>query len=209
MPSSIDDMKALLNKRNSVARGNRYGVHFTHPHFTQDMKNFSGNPHRQNQTPSSNDNNWIQDGHDTWILCTAVTLPGKRISTTEATHNHNLAKKPYSMATDEVTMSFLLTGDYYMKKYFDVWQEMIVDSTGNHYKTMYKDKYTVDVDIQALIGNEDNTIGYSCKLLKAYPIQVGQVDLGNSAEGLIEMNVTWEYDNWKIQDVREGFDLGR
>ena len=65
------------------------------------------------------------------------------------------------------------------------------------------------VDIQALIGNEDNTIGYSCKLLKAYPIQVGQVDLGNSAEGLIEINVTWEYDNWKIQDVREGFDLGR
>ena len=48
-----------------------------------------------------------------------LTLPGKRISTTEATHNHHLAKKPYSMATDEVTMSFLVTGDYYMKKYFD------------------------------------------------------------------------------------------
>ena len=31
MPSPIDDMKALLSKRGGIARGNRYGVHFTHP----------------------------------------------------------------------------------------------------------------------------------------------------------------------------------
>ena len=55
------------------------------------------------------------------------------------------------MATDEVTMSFLLTGDYYMKKYFDRWMEMIVDSSGNHYKTMYKKDYVADVQIQALL----------------------------------------------------------
>ena len=32
--------------------------------------------------------------------------------------------------TDEVSMTFLLTNDYYIKKYFDMWQEMIIDSTG-------------------------------------------------------------------------------
>ena len=73
MPSQIDDMKALISRRGGVARGNRYGVHFTHP----SIKN------------GASGNNWLQSGHDTWILCTSVVLPGKRISTTEATHNHH------------------------------------------------------------------------------------------------------------------------
>jgi len=153
----IDDMKALIQRRSGIARGNRYGVHFTHP-------------------------------------------------VTEATHNHHLAKKPYSMATDEVTMSFMLTGDYYMKKYFDVWQEMIVNSSGNHYKTMYKNDYCAQVQIDALIGDEDKTVGYSCKLMNAYPIQVSQVELGEGAEGIMEITVTWEYDNWKSDEKDVGVD---
>tara|TARA_B100001059_G_scaffold154226_1_gene153940 strand:- start:750 stop:1427 length:678 start_codon:yes stop_codon:yes gene_type:complete len=182
MPSQIDDMKSLLSKRDGIARGNRYGVHFTHPTITNGKQG---------------SNSWVQDGRDTWILCTAAVLPGKRISTTEATHNHHLAKKPYSMATDEVTMTFLLTGDYYMKKYFDLWQEMIVDSTGNHYKTYFKTDYCAPVQIDALHGDEEDTVGYSIVLQNAYPIQVSQVELGEGVEGMIEVTVTWEYDNWK------------
>ena len=185
MPSSIDDMKALLSKRGGIARGNRYGVHFTHPTITKGQ---------------GRDSTWVQDGRDTWILCTAATLPGKRISTTEATHNHHLAKKPYSMATDEVTMSFMLTGDYYMKKYFDQWQEMIIDSSGNHYKTRFKKDYCAQVQIQALAGDEKDTVGYSINLENAYPIQVSQVDLGEGVDGILEVTVTWEYDNWKTDE---------
>ena len=133
----------------------------------------------------------------------SCTIPGKRISTTEATHNHHLAKKPYSMATDEVTMTFLITGDYYMKKYFDLWQEMIVDSTGNHYKTYYKKDYVADVTITALQGDADDTVGYSIILMNAYPIQVSQIELGEGVDGILEVTVTWEYDNWKTTKDRE------
>ena len=188
MPNPIDNMKALLSKRKSIARGNRYGVHISHP----TLRNSQGS-----------DNNWVTDGRDTWILCTADTIPGKRISTTEAVHNHHLAKKPYSMATDEVTMSFLITGDYYMKKYFDLWQEMIVDSTGNHYKTYYKKDYVADVTITALQGDADDTVGYSIILMNAYPIQVSQIELGEGVDGILEVTVTWEYDNWKTTKDRE------
>ena len=188
MPNPIDDMKALLQKREGIARGNRYGVHFSHPTLTKGQ---------------GSDNNWVQNGRDTWILCTAAVLPGKRISTTEATHNHHLAKKPYSMATDEVSMSFMLTGDYYMKKYFDLWQEMIVDSSGNHYKTMYKSQYSADVVIAALRGDEDDSVGYSVTLENAYPIQVSQIELGEGVDGIVEVTVTWEYDNWKTTEDRK------
>jgi hypothetical protein len=55
---------------------------------------------------------FISDPRDMFLLCQSASLPGKRITTTEATHNHNRTKKPYSMMTEEVTMSFLLTNDY-------------------------------------------------------------------------------------------------
>ena len=213
-PQSIDSIKSLINRRGGIARGNRFGVHVKHPlkgamiefNVATDYENnpFKGNPHLD---PKNNHSfkDFIHDGRDTYMLCTGVTLPGKRISTTPAEHNHHLAKKPYSMATDEVNMTFLLTNDYYIKKYFDLWQELIIDSSGNHYKTRYKNDYCAQIEIQALVGNESSKIGYGNILQNAYPIQVSQVELGNASDSLMEITVTWEYDNWIMDDFNEGF----
>ena len=140
-----------------------------------------------------------------FILCKSVTMPGKRITTTEAMHNHHLSKKPYSAATDEVTMTFMLTNDYYIKKYFDMWQEMIVDTSGKHYKTFYKNEYSTDVTIQQLSQGSDIVPGYSIKLLNAYPIQVGAIELSSEGEGLLEVSITWEYDNFKSVGLIDGY----
>ena len=48
-------------------------------------------------------------------------------------------------------------------------------------------------------------IGYGIKLEKAYPIQVSQVEFSEGSEGLIELTVTWEYDNWRMTHMKEGF----
>jgi hypothetical protein len=207
-PQGIDTIKSLISKRGGVARGNRFGIHISHP-VTNLSKILAKKWNVPVQNYISNNitemENFITDGRDTYLLCSGVTLPGKRISTTEAAHNHNLSKKPYSMATDEVTTTFLVTNDYYIKKYFDLWQEIIVDSTHNHYRTRYKKEYCAEITIQALQGNEEGTIGYANILENAYPIQIGQLELNNESEGLMELTVTWEYDNWRTTDLKEGF----
>jgi hypothetical protein len=220
MKQSIDDMKALLDRRGGIARGNRYQVLITHPYTPTKAINDPAEDHRHQvgrqrayeNSPQGRANksdspmaNFIQGPEVTYMLCTGVTLPGKRISTTEATHDHNLAKKPYSMATDEVSMTFLLTGDYYIKKYFDMWMNMIIDSTANHYKTAYKSDYVADVEIRALQGNEDSIVGYGNLLENAYPIQMSAVELSNASDGLMELTITWEYDNWRALDIDKGF----
>jgi hypothetical protein len=148
---------------------------------------------------------FIQDPRDMFLLCQSCTLPGKLISTVESGHNHHLSKKPYSAATDEVTMSFLLTNDYYVKKYFDMWQEMIIDTSHDHYKAMYKKDYVSDVTIQQLSTGNDIVPGYSIQLLNAYPIQVSAIELNNGSDGLLEVTVTWEYDNFKSVGLVDGF----
>ena len=208
---NVDSMKALIGKRGGIARGNRFGVQISHPATNQIINKIYKLKTVYSRIPSKYFD-MLQEGNDIYMLCSAVTLPGKRISTIEATHNHNLSKKPYSMATDEVSTTFLLTNDYFIKKYFDIWQEMIVDSTGSHYKTLYKEQYAADVTIHALDGTEKTSVGYTNILENAYPIQMSAVELGEAQEGLMELTVTWEYDNWKLQEesnptlVQPGFD---
>ena len=149
---------------------------------------------------------FIQDPRDMFLLCQTASLPGKRILTTEAAHNHHMAKKPYSAATDEVSMTFLLTNDYYIKKYFDVWQEMIIDTSREHYKAFYKNEYCTDILIQQLSQSNDMVPGYTIKLENAYPISISSVELDEGSEGLMSMGVTWEYDNYKSVGLIDGFE---
>ena len=208
LPVSIDTMKSTINRRGGVARGNRYAVYITHP--SKGMNSFlKFDPATLLSNLISGDGvnlgDFISDPRDMFLLCQSASLPGKRITTTEATHNHNRTKKPYSMMTEEVSMSFLLTNDYYVKKYFDMWQNMIIDDSGDHYKTMYKRDYSTDVTIQQLSTSNDFVPGYSIQLLNAYPIQVSSVELSNGGDGLLEVSVTWEYDNWKTVGLTDGF----
>ena len=209
LPVSIDTLKSTINRRGGVARGNRFAVYITHPsRGMNSLLNFNPATLLSNLISGDgvNAGDFIQDPRDMFLLCKSCTLPGKRISTTEATHNHNLSKKPYSAATDEVTMSFIMTNDYYIKKYFDMWQEMIVDTSGDHYKTFYKNDYVTDVTIQQLSASNDVIPGYSIQLRNAYPIQVGAMELDNESEGLLEVSIKWEYDNFKSVGLIDGFE---
>ncbi len=209
LPVSIDTMKSTINRRGGVARGNRFAVYVNHPSKSMNsLINYNPATLLSNLISGQGVNvaDFIQDPRDLFILCTSCSIPGKRISTTEATHNHNLSKKPYSAATDEVSMTFMLTNDYYIKKYFDMWQEMIVDTSGEHYKTFYKNEYCSDVTIQQLSASNDVVPGYTVKLENAYPIQVGAVELSSGSEGLMEVSITWEYDNFRSVGLIDGFE---
>ncbi len=202
-------MKSTINRRGGIARGNRFAVYVSHPSKGMNsLLNF--NPANLLSNLISGQGvrigDFIQDPRDIFLLCQSCTMPGKRIMTTEATHNHHNTKKPYSAATDEVTMTFLMTNDYYMKKYFDMWQEMIIDTSHEHYKAFYKREYCSDVSIQQLSASNDVVPGYTVKLENAYPIQVGALELGNSADGLMELSITWEYDNFRTVNMVDGFE---
>jgi len=208
LPVSIDTLKSTINRRGGIARGNRFGVYVSHPSKGMNsLLNF--NPAKLISNIISGDGvhlgDFIQDPRDMFLLCQSCTLPGKLISTVESGHNHHLSKKPYSAATDEVTMSFLLTNDYYVKKYFDMWQEMIIDTSHEHYKAYYKRDYVKDVTIQQLSTGNDIVPGYSIKLENAYPIQVSAIELNNGSDGILEVTVTWEYDNFKSVGLVDGF----
>ena len=195
MAVNIDTIKSTINRRGGIAKGNRYAAWIFHPiMFSKEYDPATGlAKHISNDGRNLRD--LMSESRDLLLLCNTCSIPGRRILTTDSTHNHNLSKKPYSIMTDEVTMTFILTNDYYIKKYFDLWQNMIIDSSHEHYKTFYKRDYITDVYIEQQTTN--NRKSYVVKLENAYPIQVSSVELGNASEGVMEISITWEYDNWR------------
>lgn len=142
--------------------------------------------------------NIIPDPRDISILCESVNLPGRQITTIDYQADRQAIKIPYSAINEDVTMSFILTNDYYMKKLFDSWLSGVFDM--KRYRAGYKKDFTTDVVIQQL--NQQNIPVYGVRLEGAFPVTVSSINLDNNSENTIQkLNVTLSYENYVPEDV--------
>jgi len=203
LPGNIDDLKSTIGKRGGVARANRFAIYITHPGmkgsmgpglFNTDIGGLISNAAGAYLSGGSIDPMaFLNDPRDMFLLCESVQLPGKRIATMESFITHKAIKKPYSYLVDEVTFTFILTNDYYVRKYFDQWQNMVVNQDSK--KIAYKSDYVTDITIQQLSPSNDFVPSYSIKLKNAFPIAVNAVELSNSQENsLLQCSVTLSFD---------------
>tara|TARA_B100000073_G_C23698763_1_gene559433 strand:- start:957 stop:1601 length:645 start_codon:yes stop_codon:yes gene_type:complete len=188
-PANLDSLKSTIGRRTGLAKQNRFAVYMNLPLMSIDAGNIITNLVSGNFNPFQ----IINDPRDISLLCETAVLPGKSIATTEYQTNMKARKMPYGYISDDVSFTFLLTGDYYMKTVFDKWLGQIINQ--DRKTLMYKDDYVSEVEIQQL--NDQNIPVYSCKLRKAFPINISQVDLGNTNENTVSrVTVTFAYDDW-------------
>lgn len=189
--SSIDDLKSLVAKKGGLARPNRFNVIFTPP--SQSILNLDvGSIIGSIISGNFEADNLINNPRDISVLCQSVTLPGRNISTFEHQDYKQLNKFPYTFIDDDVTISFLLTNDYYMRKMFDNWMSNIFSA--EDYIVGYKKNYAVDLIIQQL--DQKNTPVYGTKLEKAFPTAIESTELSQEGQDVIKMSVTFAYDKF-------------
>lgn len=196
--STIDDFKATVGKRAGLAKTNKFMVIMTPPFNTFINNDFQG---LVSQALSGNIgvNDLINDPRDVALLCESCSLPGRQITTLEYEDEgyRNQVKVPYSYINEDVTFTFHLTNDYYIKKIFEQWIASIInqqDHTVNYYGTV-----GTDVIIQQL--DHRNIPVYGVKLRGAYPTAINSISLDNTAnDGTQKLSVTMTYENY----VQEG-----
>ena len=203
MANSIEDIKALANTKLGFARSNKYLV--TLPSvgvggglLAGIVGAFSGggggaSPRELN------------------ILCSNVTMPGKQILTNDRRIGMEFQKVAYGYAVDDVNMTFYLMNDYGIKDYFDSWRSTILDEEGqaSNYKNEYAKTVTIHQLRQPLKGFSKQLgpirfnagIGggsvYSVNLIEAFPIANSAIELNNDLDGLVQLQVSFAYTNWK------------
>jgi len=190
--STIDNLKATIGKKVGLATPNRFNVIFSPP--TQSLLNI--NPQALIGSLVSGNKikpaNFISDPRDISLLCETVSIPSRNISTFDYQADKQQNKFPYTFIDDDVTMSFLLTNDYYMRNMIESWMSAIFDV--NTYQVGYKKDYSTDIVIQQL--NSKNVPVYGVKLEKAFPINISAVELSQGALGFVRTNVTFAFDRY-------------
>lgn len=186
----IERIKSYVDARGGVARGNLYYVKL---------------PFLPNVI--------YEDELD--VLCTNVNMPGRQILTTERLIGVKGYKMPTGFASDDISMSFLLTNTYSIKDYFEQWQNLVVNQ--DTYEIGYPDAYGYDVVVRQLkrspglfnlrrgfllggpqagaITSAD--IVHAVRLRKAFPTTMSAVELSNDNEGLMQLTVQLSYRNWE------------
>tara|TARA_R110002167_G_scaffold58835_4_gene166782 strand:+ start:2679 stop:3341 length:663 start_codon:yes stop_codon:yes gene_type:complete len=202
--NSIDNLKAVIAKKGGVAMQNRFQVFFQPPTansmkslLNKDPKSLVGDL-AKNALSGGSPANLIPDPRDISILCESVNLPGRQITTIDYQAERQSIKVPYSAMNEDVTMSFILTNDFYMKKMFDAWLSGVFDM--GTYRAGYKKDFTTDVVIQQL--NQQNIPIYGVRLEGAFPVTVSSINLDNNSENTIQkLSVTLSYENYVPEDI--------
>ena len=120
-----------------------------------------------------------------------VTLPGKQINTFDYPFDalRNMVKYPNGFMTEDVSIVFRLTNTYDIKALFDRWQSYIINK---NYLLEYPSMYETTILIKQL--DEKNIPIYTVKLLNAYPLTVGAIDLNSESTNTIsKLSVTFTY----------------
>ena len=174
---AVFGLETLKSKIGSFAKGNRYNV------------SFSGLPTGLDTTVNEN----LQ------YLCESVSLPTKGIASNPQDIYGPPREIPYRETFTEAALSFILDDNFTVKRFFDKWQENIINvETGN---VSYWNDFVATINITRLSNDASNfeiaTDKYKIELREAYPSAVGEIALGHTMGGdVLKLSVTFKYRKW-------------
>ncbi|CAB4133022.1 tail tube protein [uncultured Caudovirales phage] len=134
------------------------------------------------------------------MRCENAELPSRTLGTVEQKFGSNPSQKfPYHTSYNDLSLTFMLSGDMSEKNFFDSWLEYVNPTTSFDFN--YKDKYAAPIRIiQYDMKNEQS---YAVTLIKAYPISVNQLDLDWSSEEHHKLTVVFAYDYWQSDNLAD------
>tara|TARA_B110000444_G_scaffold22008_3_gene18275 strand:+ start:12438 stop:13121 length:684 start_codon:yes stop_codon:yes gene_type:complete len=196
-PVTADQFKSTVSKRGGLAAANRFSVTMTSPQASvnKDLISLAA------AALTRNFNHIVNDPRDINILCQSCSLPGRLIMTGDYdAYGIKPIKYPTAVVEEDVEFTFLLTNDYYVKKFFDRWMASIIDNEFDTGLIEYDQNYKTDVYIQQF--DKNNSPVYGIRLIDAYPTSVNSVELNNdSTDTVTSISVNMTYRKFENEDA--------
>ena len=175
--ADVFNIETLKSKIGGFAKGNRYNV------------TFADLPKGLSTTVNEN----LQ------YLCEAVSLPTKGIASNAQDIYGPPREIPYRETFTEAALSFILDDKFTVKRFFDDWQEKIIDPISGN--VSYWNNFVATINITRLSNDasdfETADDKYKIELREAYPSAVGEIALGHTQGGeILRLSVTFKYRKW-------------
>lgn len=193
-----DINKFLSHFKSGIASPARYRVRFNLP---KGIPNISGSAW---ESTEGNIRRWQAELNGTEkinVFCHTCTMPQRSLMTYEHKQLNAPYKVPYSQSYDPVSFVFYGDGDLTARRYFEIWQNAVVNIQSN---TMnFYSEYVSDVIIEQLDTEGNPT--YGVQLIEAYPMSVTAMDYSYSNQNTIQnIAIVLTYKYWKnLYDYRK------
>lgn len=169
----IDKLKSAVIRRDGLARSNRFEVLIIPP-----VSAFGGS---------------VDKARDLNIFCEQVSFPGRQMQTFETNYVRQQIKVAQSFINEDVSITFNLTNDMFVKDIFDRWTNLIIDR--DTYKKNYDSEYKRDMYLYQ--NDHENRHVFEVELRNAFPISVQAMEAGNSAEDIQQVTIEFTYEDFK------------
>jgi len=142
------------------------------------------------------------------LQCETAELPGRTLQTQESKVYGPTFKVPYQSQYNDITLTFLSTNDFWERKLFDRWIEVIHPSDTNNFRYPKGSDESGTYMSQIKIIQYDDFIKqiYAIELIDAFPIGVAAQSLNWSEDSFHRVSVQFAYQRYR--PVYEGnYDL--
>lgn len=172
MPQSISNIITEFKKK-GFARQARFEVTFASPNLFDTVD--------------------VQRKNELQFRCETAQLPSRTIMTTEQKIYGYTEKYPYATSYDDITLNFFVSDDMQEKKLFDDWLNYVHPKST--YNMRFKNQYETTITIKQY--DTENKETHTVKLLEAYPIAVGELELNWASESIHILPVVFAYSRWE------------
>jgi len=172
MPFSIDEFKSAVSKGSGLAKPNLFNIYLPPLDPSVSTKELN-------------------------LLCRAAALPGKQMISQDVQMGLNTRKISNGFGVTDITLTFYVLNDFHVKKYFEMWQDMVVKRRGEAYEIGYYNDYVKPVRIESVQKKMSipvfkkklfNSTGVADTVLKRIARDVGPIGPFDLSQGEIDLS---------------------
>lgn len=127
------------------------------------------------------------------LFCSAVSIPGVNLATTQIRTFGEVRETPYDRIFDNVNMTFYVDQDMRVKEYFDNWMNSIQDTETRTFE--YYNNYITTILIYVEDARDDSR--YLVQLEECYPKQINPIQLSYDNKDTMKLEVSMNYKYWR------------
>lgn len=136
------------------------------------------------------------------LYCQSVSMPGLNYVSNPVLTYGEQREVIYNRQYDPISLEFVLDGRMDIKRYFDSWQQLMIDPVSR--MVNYYENYIGTIDISQLDGTDAENEIYSVKLHECYPKIVSPIQYSAGAKDFTKLQVQIEYKYWAPTRINTG-----
>ena len=135
------------------------------------------------------------------LQCEAAELPGKNFVTEDVKIYGPSFKVPFQTQYNDISLTFLCSGNFYERFLFDSWMNLIMPTDTNNLRFPKGDNSTTGYLTEVLIKQFDDVGNeiYNVTLIDAFPINVQAQTLNWSEDGFHRLTVVFSYQRYETE----------